>query len=89
MSGQAVRYEGNLRLIVRALRKASEQKGPSLEACKDEGWRVLSMMAENVRLGEQGGYTRNWRGSCIVLAQIRDKVYGVPPTNPQDNEPTS
>ena len=65
MSGRAVRYEGNLRLIVRALRKASEQKDPSLEVYKDEGWKVVSMMAENDRLGEQGGYTRNWRGSCL------------------------
>ena len=89
MSGLVVRYEGNLRLIVRASWKASEQKGPSLEVCKDEGWRVGSMRAENDRLGERGGYTRNWRGSCLVLAKIRGKVYGVPPTNLQDNGPTS
>jgi hypothetical protein len=47
------------------------------------------MRAENDRLGERGGYTRNWRGSCLVLAKIRGKVYGVPPTNLQDNGPTS
>jgi hypothetical protein len=87
-SGRVVRYEGNLRLIVRALRKASEQRGPSLEVCKDEGWWVLSMMAEYDRLGEQAGYMRNWQGSCLVLAQRREKVYEVL-TNPQDNEPTS
>jgi hypothetical protein len=46
------------------------------------------MMAEYDRLGEQAGYTRNWRGSCLVLAQRREKVYEVL-TNPQDNEPTS
>ena len=87
MSGRGVRYEGNLRLTVRAPRKASEQKGPSLEVCKDEDWRVVSMLAENDRLGERAGYTRNSRGSYLVLAQKKDNMYGGL-TNPQDNEPT-
>lgn len=81
-----MRYEGNLLLIVRALRMALEQRDPSLGVCKDEGWSVVSLPAENVHLGEQGGYMRNWRGSCLVLAQTRDEMYEVL-TNLQDNEP--
>jgi hypothetical protein len=65
---------------------ALEQRDPSLGVCKDEGWSVVSLPAENVHLGEQGGYMRNWRGSCLVLTQTRDEMYELL-TNLQDNEP--
>jgi hypothetical protein len=83
---QGARYEGNLQLIAQASQKASGRLGPSSGACGDEGSTVVSTMAENDRLGEEGGCVRNSRGSCLVLAQTGGEMFGVP-TNLLDNEP--